>query len=263
MLWLSEVNPRGGQVGIIILLIVVVMSTIGVSVVSRSSTDVSLSRSAEDANRAFDAAESGAEQALSDSSALDPTDPNPVSGTITSIPNISVDYNVSKLTILDTVVEEGYSASLDVRGVPAGGSLSINWSTQTSCTGQTPASLVITIYALPGTTPAYRKVYAGACTQTPTDNFTIAGAGSGGYLRSVVIPLNITDALVRIRPVYNQSALRVAGVGWNLPVQQFKVSSTAQSTLNKETKALQVDRTLPQAPSVFDFTLYAGGSISN
>lgn len=252
-----------GQVGIIILLIVVVMSTIGISVVSRSSTDVSLSRSAEDANRAFDAAESGAEQALSDTSALDPTNPETVTGTITSIPNLEVGYSVDKLNVLDATVEEGFSATLDVSGAPDGGSLAISWATQTSCTGDPPASLVITVYSSAGVSPSYRKIYAGACTHTPTDNFTIAGPGTGGHFRSVVVSLLSTDALVRIRPVYNQTALRVASAGWNLPVQQFKVTSTAQSTLNKETKALQVDRTLPHPPSLMDFTLYAGGNISN
>lgn len=263
MSWFQSRNSRKGQVGIIILLIVVVMSTIGISVISRSTTDVSISNSAENANRALDAAESGAEQALANAAALNPNDNQPVTGSITSIPNINVQYTVNKSDILDTVVEEGFSAALDVRGAPAGGNLSINWSRQTACAGQTPASLVITIYATPGTSPAYRKVYAGACAQTPTDNFPIAGAGSNGFFRQTVVALNSTDALVRIRPVYNQTALRVASVGWNLPVQQFQISATAQNTLSNETKALQVTLTLPAAPSIFDFTLFAGGSISN
>lgn len=253
-----------GQVGIIILLIVVVMSTIGISVASRSSTDVSLSKSTEDSNRAFDAAESGAEKALSDSSALDASNSTPVSGSINSIQNVSIDYTVSKLTSLVTVVDEGFSASIDVRGAPAaGGSLDINWAKETSCVTANPASLIVTVYSTQGTSPAYRKIYSGACTKTPSDGFTIAAAGSGGYFRHVTVALTNTDQLVRIRPVYNQTSLKVASVGWTLPVQQFQVTSTAQSTLNKETKALQVDRSLPAAPSLFDFTLFAGGSISN
>lgn len=253
-----------GQVGIIILLIVVVMSTIGISVVSRSSTDVSLSKGTEDANRAFDAAESGAEKALSDSSALDASNSNPISGSITSIPNVSIDYTVTKSTNLITVVEEGFSASLDVRGAPAsGGSVDVSWAKETSCATATPASLIITVYSTLGTSPQYRKIYAGACVKAPTDGFTTVAAGSGGYFRHVIVPLNSTDALVRIRPVYNQTSLKVASVGWTLPVQQFQVTSTAQSSINKETKALQVDRSLPAAPSLFDFTLFAGGSISN
>ncbi len=249
--------------GIIILLIVVVMSTIGISVVSRSSTDVSLSKSSEDANRAFDAAESGAEKALSDSSALDARNNNTVTGTIGTIPNVNVNYSVDKLTILSATLDEGFSASLDVRGAPAGSSVVINWASEAGC-AQNPASLVVTIYSLSGTSPPYRKVYAGACAHTPTDNFPIAPpSGISGYLRQVSVPLVATDSLLRIRPVYSQTKLRVAGVGWSLPVQQFKVTSTAQSTANKETKALQVDRTLPMAPSVLDFTLFAGGSIAN
>ncbi len=260
----GRLDHQRGQVGIIILLIVVVMSTIGISVASRSSTDVTLSKSTEDANRAFDAAESGAEKALSDTSALDATNSNPVSGSINSIPNLSIDYTVNKLTTLAAVVEEGFSASLDVRGVRGGGgNLDINWALEKSCATATPASLIITVYSLPGTSPLYRKIYAGACIHNPDDGFTIAGAGVSGYFRHVLVPLVNTDMLVRIRPVYAQTSLRVVSVGWTLPVQQFQVTSTAQSALNKETKALQVDRSLPAAPSLFDFTLFAGGTISN
>src|SRR5258708_1160466 len=223
----SRIGHERGQVGIIILLIVVVMSTIGISVASRSSTDVSLSKSTEDANRAFDAAESGAEKALSDTSALDATNANPSSGSINTIPDVSIDYTVNKLTTLVAVVEEGFSASLDVRGVPAGGgNLDINWATEKSCATATPASLIITVYSLPGTVPLYRKVYAGACIHSPDDGFTIAPNGVSGYFRHVLVPLVNTDMLVRIRPVYNQTSVKVASVGWALPVQQFQVTST-------------------------------------
>lgn len=254
---------QSGQVGIIILLVVMVMSTIGISVVSRSSTDVSLSRSGEDANRAFDAAQSGIEQAFSEANALDPNNDDEVTGTIASIPGLTVDYSVEKSRELNVVVDEGASVSLDVKGVASGATLDISWATEDSCVDQTPASLAITVYASPGTSPAYRKIYAGACAQNPSDNFTLAPAGVDPYFRHITVIMQAGDELVRIRPVYNQTKLRAVGVGWSLPVQQFNIVSTAQSNINKETKALRVDRTLPSAPSIFDYALFAGGSISN
>ena len=57
-------NQRG-QVALVVLLIMIVMLTLGVSVVQRSLFDVQLSQKEEESNRAFQAAETGVEAALS------------------------------------------------------------------------------------------------------------------------------------------------------------------------------------------------------
>lgn len=253
-----------GQVGIIILLVVVVVSTIGISVVSRTSTDVSLSRSNEASNSALDAAESGVEQALSNAADTDPTNANKTTGSVTSIPGVSVGYTVDRRSSLTATVDEGASVGLDVTGAANGNTLTIAWAKETDCTTQTPASLAVTVYKTVGSTPMVRKYYAGACPHNPDDGFPQASAGSNGYFRTVDIPLEAGDVLVRIRTVYNQSDLVIAGSGgYALPVQQFLIRSTAQQDSGKETKAVQVDRSLPMPPSVFDYTLFSGTTISN
>jgi hypothetical protein len=254
-----HLHPQRGQVGIILLLIVVVISTLGISVVSRTTTDVNLSKSAEEANKALDAAESGVEQALSNPEVFQ--DSNLFTGSLTPAENINVDYTVDKLRILDAVVDEGYSAGVDVTGAPVGGTLKIQWARETACSAN-PASLVVTIYSA-STSPPFRRFFEGACTHTPDDGFTLVStAGSGGYFRTVSIALQTTDTLVRIRPVYNDTALQVSGGGWNLPVQLYKVKSTAQNSINKETKAVEVDRGLKMPPSIFDYTLFSGNRIT-
>lgn len=257
-------HSQSGQVGIIVLLIVVVMSTIGISMVSQSSMDVNISKSSEDANRALDAAESGVEKALSDSSALDPNSPAAVSGSINTITDLGINYTVNKTNSLDTILDEGYSAGLNVVGATGGsGTLDIYWSKEANCAAN-PASLIITVYSAAGTTPAYRKIFAGACTQVPDDGFTIIGSGGNGYFRHTTVTIQSTDVLVRIRSVYNQTNLRVqGGAGLTLPVQQFRVNSTAQNQSSQETKAVQVERSLPMAPSIFDYALYSGTGITS
>lgn len=55
-----------GQMILVILLVMAVGLTIGLSVASRSITDVNFSTKIEDSSRAFSAAESGIEEALRD-----------------------------------------------------------------------------------------------------------------------------------------------------------------------------------------------------
>lgn len=57
-------NHSSGQAVLIILLVMAVVLTIGLSVVSRSVTDINISQQSEDSARAFSAAEAGIEQAL-------------------------------------------------------------------------------------------------------------------------------------------------------------------------------------------------------
>ena len=67
--------------------------------------------------------------------------------------------------------------------------------------------------------------------------------------------------MVRIRPLYNQTNLRVYGGGnVDLPNQAYLINSAAQvDTL--ESKAIEVTRTEPASPSIFDYALFSGGSI--
>jgi hypothetical protein len=62
-------NHSSGQAVLIILLVMAVVLTIGLSVVSRSVTDINISQQSEDSARAFSAAEAGIEQALIGTSA--------------------------------------------------------------------------------------------------------------------------------------------------------------------------------------------------
>jgi len=58
------INKQSGQAVLIILLVMAVILTIALSVVSRSVTDISISRKEEEAARAFSAAEAGIEKVL-------------------------------------------------------------------------------------------------------------------------------------------------------------------------------------------------------
>jgi len=89
--------------------------------------------------------------------------------------------------------------------------------------------------------------------------------GSDGYLKKVEIPVEISDKLVRIRPIYNKASIRVTGRNAegnevSLGTQLYRIDSRAQSE-TLESKAVEVTRTIPSLPSVFDYVLFSGTGI--
>ena len=68
---------------------------------------------------------------------------------------------------------------------------------------------------------------------------------------------SLSPEVLRIRPFFTKTTPRVAGVGADLPLQVYDVSSTATTEIGV-TRKVQVTRSaLPQVPAVFDFALYS------
>lgn len=248
-------NARSGQIGIILLLVSVVMLTIGISVASRSTSDISISTSSEIANRAFDAAESGVEQALAALATSPETAP---ATTTTTINGSSVTTTITQSTILETSADQGYVVGVNVTG--SSGNIQIEWAKEAA--GAQRASLAISVFNATNTN-LRRFYYAPQANTHATDGFTNSGnnnGANGGYSSIVTIPLAAGDQLVRIRPVYASTDVRVSGL--NLPTQEYIVKAVATDQVSSETKAVQVERGLPMAPAIFDYVLYSGTSIT-
>jgi len=250
---------KQGQAALIVLLIVFVALGFGLSIISQSTTDVKISQQEEEASRAFNAAEAGIEEALKDI-------------TIGSFPltvddDIEVNYTVTDQTYLEGVYEENESAEVTLGGV--NNTLTINWVDSSSndenpnnCTGvsaesgQTAASLLITVI---DNANQISRVGLNACSLSGDNGMTDISATGGDYLRSYGLDVTANDVKVRIRPIYNRVSLRVSG-STPLPVQTHLIDSTAQ-TLTQESKAIQVSRTEPATPSIFDYVLFSGTNI--
>jgi len=80
------------------------------------------------------------------------------------------------------------------------------------------------------------------------------------YMNKVSITIDpSTDIMLRVRPIYNNASIRaVSGTAEDLPIQQHEFQSGAQVTGAGESRALQVVRTVPQLPSIFDYVLFSG-----
>jgi Tfp pilus assembly protein PilX len=251
-------GSQSGQAGLIVLLLTVVLLTVGISVASRATTDVAISRQEEESNRALNGAEAGIENALTQD--LDFSGQT-FSGSVSVDPNLSVNYTIEKVNILETRLFKGVSAQADVTGVGAGQGIQIRWAKETSC-NDNPASLLVTVFRRVGVNIRSRT-YAYRPCATPSNGFTqISTDPSGVLFRQATITLRTGDLFVRIKPIYNDTYVQVQGNGWNLPIQYYRVKSVAGSTIGREVRAVQVNRTKPVAPSIFDFVVFSGTTLT-
>lgn len=253
--------PRhsSGQAVLIVLLVVAVALGFALSIISQSVTDVRISKQEQESARAFNAAEAGIEEALK-SIAVGV-------GSIT-VDDIEVDYTVASETSLENTVSENESLEVDLTSADASlNTVTINWvdsnnqvenpGTCTASSGQAPASLLISITDNLNQVTRYG---VNACNLSADNGMTnVADAGLDPFLRQFDVSVDSNDVMIRIRPLYNRASLSIGG-NVDLPVQAYSISSTAQAP-TLESKAIEVSRTEPATPSVFDYVLFSGTNI--
>ena len=261
---------QSGQVGIIIILIMIVLLTIGLSLASQTTKEVVLSNQEDESTRVFNAAEAGVEQALNTN--LTSQSQSLITGTANVVgSNSTVNYSIQKVTGLETRVPQGGTAMIklaDPGTAPAVTGIALNWSKEQPCS-QTPATLLIEIFSYdpttnPKTTVRYQVLAPCDYGDGNAPNTIINPTGTNnGYYTSYNLSVGAKDTLVRIKPFYNDTNISVIGVGGTLPVQSYLIQSTAANQLGtgNETRSVQVNRTLSMAPSIMDYVLFSGTTI--
>lgn len=261
-------SRQSGQIGIIVVLIMVVLLTIGLSLASRTTKEVILATQEEESTRVFNAAEVGVEQALSTNLqfAGDVFTSSPITPTGS---NTTVTYTINKQYQLEMQIFQGVSATIQLTDTthpapPA--SLLIDWSKEVDCSTQSPAALLVSIYAVDRTvTPADVKVRYE--TYEPCGRANGFGTGLSvavdvnGYRNHATIPLAAKDTFLRIKPVYNDTKMLVRPSSGQMPVQSYNIRSSGNNNSGTENRNVQVVRSLPTAPSIFDYVLFSGTTI--
>jgi len=258
-------HNQSGQVALVILLIMVVILTIGLSLAARSITDIRISQDEKEAVRVFSAAEAGIEEVLHNVSLYaGQTQSVPVEGDLQA--------QVTVASVYDITVDKGepFTVDLTMPNVGAGvHNLDIYWTktddseeNQGGCTNNGPAAMEIIVYKSDNSFTRY--VYdASGCTFS--NDFQNSSAGSDGYLSKASFNVNPTgtpaDQLIRMRTFYRKASLRVVS-DQNLGDQIYRITSEASSADNKVGKII-VDRTIAVVPGIFDYVLFSGGNLSN
>jgi len=260
---------KKGQAALIVLLVVAVALGFGLSTISRSTIELKISKQEQEASRAFNAAEAGIEEALRTliSGDIDIGEGGDI---------INVNYEVEGLDFLEGVFAENDSAQVNLTGANADLTLIVvEWVDSASgeenpgCVDEntTTASVLISIIKEADSDYALRRGAYNSCSALNDNNgmdYDSTSEGNDNYLRQVVVAVAADDELVRIRPIYNKASIRVTGRDADgdaeLPVQLYRIDSRAQA-LTLESKAVEVTRTIPSLPSVFDYVLFSGTGI--
>lgn len=253
--YFNSATDETGQAGIIILLMTVVLVTIGLSIASRSVTDIRFSKQEEETTRAFDAAEAGIEEALRQDLSTMPSGVIPAA----QLGGIEAEYVVTEGNEIRTEIDEGETVEIDVDGYS--GLLDIDWGDPLETCGA-PMYASIVIATVDDSGVVERSAFTGVgCNRLDQFNNDPAFVTPSieGYRWNVELTISSMDH-VRIRAVYNGSRILVKGSGV-LPAQFFNVHSEARST-GGESRAVEVTKTKPAPPSIFDFAIFSKGSLT-
>ncbi len=259
----AQMHSQSGQAGLIVVLLSVVVLTIGLSLMVRTSQQAQITSQQEESAKIFSAAETGIEKALSDIQSIEQNEVTYASVASQNLTdtNASVDLSITQDNILKTHLDQGAAAELAIVGTDP---IDINWSL-VPCT-QTAAALIISIYNNnAGTITSRYEAVKGpenqGCTSGTNFHYSTVTTGDTPYQFKYQLSLVANDYFVRIEPIFNSTDIKAEGPSINRA--QFTVTSKAEDvTGNNQAKAIEVKRTLSTPPSFMDYTLYSGSSIT-
>lgn len=280
-------SNQGGEIILIILLVMAVGLTIGLAVASRSITDIRLSNQIEESSRAFSAAEAGIEEILK-TGLVGSTS---LSGTIGG-----TDYDVQLNSLLatedifnfPTEISEGDAQTVwlvpqkeDGTG-PDDSNIEYEANTITVCwvnllNGTIPAVEVSLLFKSGSDYKVVRNGFDTYKIRRDINGFSNAGSGNqcefdestvystninfnsigGGIFQSGDIPIAL-----RIKPVYTSSKLGVkAGDGGIIPEQGKSIISTGQTGSGIE-RRWNVVQTYASPNDIFDYTVWSTDALT-
>ena len=272
-----------GQTLVIMLLIMVVGLTVGLYLMGRTTTDISLTTKVTDSSRAFNVAEAGIEEAIKN--------PNASPGTLTTgtytpqVANLGGSTGIYPLK-KQPATKMGEAFTVWLVGHDAAGNLdgSIHFdgnNIDVCFDGVSPniPNIAITLYYRICSAPgpySYRSSYAFFISSS-----AVVGGPCSGYERSINVnlnrnnsnsfgnlgypppPPNFTNPLylaLRIRPIKYDTAIAVNGGNTEpLPKQGTDINSTGQS--GETTRKINVKNPYLVPPAFMDYVIYSNSNI--
>lgn len=272
---------QSGQTAVFVFILLVVGLTIGLSLSTRTIKDLQSSSGSDLSSRAFSAAEAGVEEALRQNLSSIAT------GTFSAPTKFPTDnqstysYRVAKSASFTQTITQDTSVQLNLKNEDGSlftGSLQIFWTkvadTVENSTGSRP-SLEITLVKNVGGTYSLTKYAVNSETRSNSfqnpdgstsgavvnalPNYTSGQVGDPNFANLATVTIAVSDKVeaVRIRPLYNKAT--VSARGTNLPAQSFVI--TSQGVAGTSTRVVEVTRTIPALPAIFDYVLFNGSNL--
>ncbi|MBP7832500.1 MAG: hypothetical protein KA035_01890 [Candidatus Levybacteria bacterium] len=268
-----------GQILLIVVVVMVVALTIGLSVASRTITNLKLSKQNEDAQKAFQAASAGIDRYINQGNcAINPAACDPTSQTLTSS---QFDTKVTEVQGTTLLLNNGSPVDQD-RGIDvwlanypnytnpyypsSSGTISIYWGVagQTNCTANAgnATAPAIQVVLLTGTTtsPVLTKYLYDTCPARKADNkfnnvySTSAGYNIGGSTFFHKADITLSSGLImKVIPIYNSAKIAVTGANAFPP--QGKIIESVGTAGDTKRKIIYYE-SYPQIPNeIFPYAI--------
>ena len=245
-------SEHKGQVALILVLIMTLVSALAVSLASRSTIDTRIQQTESESVQALLFAQTGLEQLIMNPALLSTSDPNYYA--------VTSDLGTDSLEV--GLVEKGGSVELNLEGanfVSLTG-FAVNWGPDDGTLGGQPA-VFISIVESNG------KITDRAFDYQGLNGFTTAFNVAGNYPKTTnKISLVSSAVKVRITALGSPAKIKIipldAGAVFPPQIKSIKSTGTVTSNNNSVKYGLQYDEsTVDSVPSVFDYALFSGGSI--
>lgn len=287
-------SSESGQILVLVLLVILVGVTVGLSIASRTLSNLKNTAELDQSNRAFSAAEAGIERALSALQA-DPQACDAPSSCAADFEGISADVVVSTVGGNDRAFGINALAKDDVIQANldgySGRYLTLYWGLtgdRDDCVNLSAAAVVSVVYEHSGQyglgKAALDECLAGG--RNPGNGFTRTGiqlppasekvtiqdgSQQDGFAYKYtldlqpgqsLIPSGATIKMVRVRLMYNgpKPIALVPQTSHNLPNQGQQITSTAE--VGGTQRTVKVLKTTPALPAIFDYALFNGSTSS-
>lgn len=271
-----------GQIALIALLVLMIATTVGLSLVARTTTDVSVTRTIEESTRAFSAAEAGIEESLQSrvdsAGTIDPALGISYIATVSAFhANADTPFIFPQKTLkgnTETVWLVNHSDENTIVETPTytADYIDVCWSSELP----TPALIVSVLYKTGGVYQIAKSAFdpdRTRATDPVTGNNFSALSGPTGcpntttygtrirFLNFIPSINPVADTLIalRIRPVYSGTQLAIAPAQ-DLPYQENQIQSVGM-TASGVTRKIIVYQQYRSPASVFDYVLYSEGSL--
>lgn len=268
-----------GQALLIILLVMAVGLTVGLSLSTRSASDLKVSGQTEDSTRAFSAAEAGIEAVLKGDSPGSPVNLGNGSSYVVTTPPLGGstdalslgDINISDTYTVWLTSHDSATGDLQVGTVYDynGNTIDVCWDKADSASDD-PAIEVSVLYKdSGGLYKVWRGAYDANAAFRPSGNNYFSGTDSPvlpctlTYRKNINL-LSIVGATgakiaLRLRPFYAKASVSVVPSA-NLPGQGLSISSVGTS--GQTTRKVLVTQSYASLPSIFDYVLFSGKDAS-
>ncbi|MBI2404695.1 hypothetical protein HYV22_00770 [Candidatus Gottesmanbacteria bacterium] len=274
-------RTQSGQILLISLLVLSVATTIALSLIGRTATDVNISNEVEESARALAAAEAGVEQALQSglgSGGAQVLSPNVTyDTTLTNIGLAAGPYLFPQKTARDNtevlwLTSHDSSGNIVETPTYVATTIELCWSTEAT----TPAVEVTIPYkkASDGSYRVARGAFDPVSSRTTTNKFTlVAGAGANcgqsefykatlDFTTLGITPAQDTLLALHIKPIYSAAQLGVNPGSNVLPIQGNRIDSTGSlaTGITRRVVVLQSYRT---TQGIFDAVVFSQSSFGH